>query len=353
MLPRVFARPLELRRGQSLTDRQLIDRLNDLGYAQRANAREAGRVRDRRRRRSRSCRARRSSRASSCASCSSDRRRPTCRKAPRAAPPPRPADRVLRLELGARPSERLDARRAAADVAHRRRAREAPARRAVGDPAARDAGGARDRGSALLLSPRRRSDRHRRRGPHEHPRQARLHRRREHDHAAAGAQRVPAAVPGDDAARTRARSRSGASCSRVCVALVLDTRASKDEILEMYLNDMPLGQRGSFAIVGVPEAARLFFGKDVSNVTLAEAATMAGVLQSPSALSPFNNPDAVPGAPQRRAAGDGRRRLHRRRRSPTRAVARAARRRPARARSRGAVLRRLRRPDARRSVSRA
>ena len=75
------------------------------------------------------------------------------------------------------------------------------------------------------------------------------------------------------------------------VALVLDTRASKDEILEMYLNDMPLGQRGSFAIFGVAEAARLFFGKDVSNVTLAEAATMAGVLQSPSALSPFNNPE--------------------------------------------------------------
>jgi penicillin-binding protein 1B len=74
------------------------------------------------------------------------------------------------------------------------------------------------------------------------------------------------------------------------LALVLDTRASKDEILELYLNDMPLGQRGSFAIFGVAEAARLFFGKDVSNVTLAEAATMAGVLRSPSALSPFNNP---------------------------------------------------------------
>ena len=58
----------------------------------------------------------------------------------------------------------------------------------------------------------------------------------------------------------------------------------------MYLNDVPLGQRGSFAIVGVAEAARLFFGKDVSNVTLAEAATIAGVIQSPSALSPFNNP---------------------------------------------------------------
>ena len=72
---------------------------------------------------------------------------------------------------------------------------------------------------------------------------------------------------------------------------MLDTRASKDEILEMYLNDMPLGQRGSFAIFGVSEASRLFFGKDVSNVTLAESATMAGVLQSPSALSPFTNPE--------------------------------------------------------------
>src|SRR5581483_4244584 len=50
------------------------------------------------------------------------------------------------------------------------------------------------------------------------------------------------------------------------------------------------GQRGSFAIYGVAEASRLFFGKDVSNVTLAEAATIAGVIQSPSALSPFNNP---------------------------------------------------------------
>jgi penicillin-binding protein 1B len=75
------------------------------------------------------------------------------------------------------------------------------------------------------------------------------------------------------------------------LALVLDTRTSKDEILELYLNDMPLGQRGSFAIFGVAEAARLFFGKDVSNVSLAEAATLAGVLQSPSALSPFNNPN--------------------------------------------------------------
>ena len=74
------------------------------------------------------------------------------------------------------------------------------------------------------------------------------------------------------------------------VSLVMSRRATKDEILEMYLNAVPLGQRGSFAIVGVSEAARLFFGKDVSNLSIAEAATMAGVIQSPSALSPFNNP---------------------------------------------------------------
>src|SRR5205823_9976788 len=74
------------------------------------------------------------------------------------------------------------------------------------------------------------------------------------------------------------------------VSLIITTRASKDDILEMYLNDMTLGQRGSFGIVGVAEASRLFFAKDVSNVTLAEAATIAGVFQSPSALSPFSNP---------------------------------------------------------------
>src|ERR1700687_3548535 len=42
VLPKVFARPLELRRGQALTSRQLVDQLNDLGYAQRADAEKPG-----------------------------------------------------------------------------------------------------------------------------------------------------------------------------------------------------------------------------------------------------------------------------------------------------------------------
>jgi penicillin-binding protein 1B len=75
------------------------------------------------------------------------------------------------------------------------------------------------------------------------------------------------------------------------MAVILERKASKDEILELYLNDVYLGQRGSFAIHGVAEASRLFFGKDVSNISLAEAATIAGVIQSPAYWSPFHSPE--------------------------------------------------------------
>ena len=75
------------------------------------------------------------------------------------------------------------------------------------------------------------------------------------------------------------------------MSVALERRLSKDQVLELYLNDVNLGQRGSFAILGVPEASRLFFGKDIANVSLAEAATIAGVIQSPPRHSPFNNPE--------------------------------------------------------------
>ena len=75
------------------------------------------------------------------------------------------------------------------------------------------------------------------------------------------------------------------------MSIALERRLSKDKLLELYLNEVYLGQRGSFAIHGVPEAARLFFGKDVSNLTLVEAATIAGVIQAPPRYSPFNNPE--------------------------------------------------------------
>lgn len=75
------------------------------------------------------------------------------------------------------------------------------------------------------------------------------------------------------------------------MAIILETKATKNEILELYLNDVYLGHRGSFALHGVAEASKIFFGKDVRNLTLSEAALIAGVIQSPQIHSPFNNPE--------------------------------------------------------------
>ena len=74
------------------------------------------------------------------------------------------------------------------------------------------------------------------------------------------------------------------------MSVALERRLSKDKLLELYLNDVYLGQRGSFAIHGVPEGARLIFGKDVSNLSLVEAATIAGMIHSPAIDSPFQHP---------------------------------------------------------------
>ena len=68
------------------------------------------------------------------------------------------------------------------------------------------------------------------------------------------------------------------------MSVALERRLTKDQILTLYLNDVSLGQRGSFAIHGVPEAARLFFSKDVTNVSLSEAATHRR--RDPVALAP-------------------------------------------------------------------
>ena len=75
------------------------------------------------------------------------------------------------------------------------------------------------------------------------------------------------------------------------MAIILETKATKDEILELYLNDVYLGHRGSFALHGVAEASKIFYSKDVRNLTLSEAALIAGVIQAPQIHSPFNNPE--------------------------------------------------------------
>jgi penicillin-binding protein 1A len=69
----------------------------------------------------------------------------------------------------------------------------------------------------------------------------------------------------------------------------LEISFTKDEILEMYLNRVYFGAGAH----GVEAAARRFFGKSARNVTLAEAAILAGLVQAPSRLAPTKNPDAA------------------------------------------------------------
>ncbi len=75
------------------------------------------------------------------------------------------------------------------------------------------------------------------------------------------------------------------------MAVILDAKFSKREILEAYLNDIYLGRNRSISILGVGEAARFYFGKPVSELNLAEAALLAGMIRSPNNYSPFTRPD--------------------------------------------------------------
>ena len=77
------------------------------------------------------------------------------------------------------------------------------------------------------------------------------------------------------------------------IASVLENRMSKEDILALYCNEIYLGQRGSIAVRGVRQAARVFFGKELKDVTLAEAATLAGMIQSPGRYAPDRHPEAA------------------------------------------------------------
>jgi penicillin-binding protein 1B len=74
------------------------------------------------------------------------------------------------------------------------------------------------------------------------------------------------------------------------LAVILESRTDKNDILELYLNDVYLGQRGSFGIHGVAQAAQIFFAKDLKNLSVAEAALIAAVIRAPNASSPFDHP---------------------------------------------------------------
>ena len=79
--------------------------------------------------------------------------------------------------------------------------------------------------------------------------------------------------------------------TEMLIATELEQKFTKQQIFEFYANWVPLGQRGSFAISGLAEASRAYFNKDLKDVTLPEAALLAGIIQGPSYLSPYRHPE--------------------------------------------------------------
>jgi len=75
------------------------------------------------------------------------------------------------------------------------------------------------------------------------------------------------------------------------MALMVELRYEKKQILEAYLNEIYMGRRGSTAIHGVGEASRFFFGKRAADLTVDESAILAAVIASPNALSPHRHPE--------------------------------------------------------------
>src|SRR2546427_7331245 len=79
--------------------------------------------------------------------------------------------------------------------------------------------------------------------------------------------------------------------TEMLIAEELEQKFSKQQIFEFYGNWVDLGQRGSFAISGFAEASRAYFNKDLKDITLPEAALLAGLIQRPSYLSPYRHPE--------------------------------------------------------------
>jgi len=292
VLPRVFARPLEIRRGEGLSERELIDRLNDLGYAQRTLVQSPGEF------------AvtggvvtvvpRTGSQAGKVVSVGFQRPAAPvpARRGGRPAPPAPLSNRIEALAVGsakgprAEPAVTLDAPMLTALISASREKRRQVPLNAIPTRMVQ----------AVLA----------------------IEDRRYYSHPGVDPIRMVGALftntfgsrPYLEGASTitqqlarnfffteemaveqQTRQRSiRRKLMEQFMAVVLSLKTTKDQILELYLNDVYLGNRGSFAIHGVPEAARLYFGKDVNNITLAEAATIAGIIQSPGTLSPFNNP---------------------------------------------------------------
>lgn len=81
--------------------------------------------------------------------------------------------------------------------------------------------------------------------------------------------------------------------TEIVLAMLLDARMSKNEILEVYLNDVYLGHSGGKPVLGIEEASRLYFDKRPSQLRVDEAAVLAGMIRAPNRDTPEKRPDVV------------------------------------------------------------
>jgi penicillin-binding protein 1B len=79
--------------------------------------------------------------------------------------------------------------------------------------------------------------------------------------------------------------------AELMITMQLEARFSKQQIFEMYANEMNLVHRGSYEIDGVAEASQTLFGKDLRQLDLAQDATLAALFQNPSYRNPYRHPE--------------------------------------------------------------
>ena len=77
------------------------------------------------------------------------------------------------------------------------------------------------------------------------------------------------------------------------LALFLELRYSKKQILEMYLNKIYFGQEGPRGVFGIEEAAEFYFSKQAKDISLEESALLAGIIRSPNRYSLLKDPKAA------------------------------------------------------------
>ncbi|HEX6126987.1 MAG TPA: PBP1A family penicillin-binding protein [Pyrinomonadaceae bacterium] len=77
------------------------------------------------------------------------------------------------------------------------------------------------------------------------------------------------------------------------LSLALENQLSKEEIFALYCNEIYLGQYGSVGVHGVDQAAKVYFGKDLASLNLAESAAIAAMIKNPNRFGPHKDADAA------------------------------------------------------------